>query len=125
MKTPPDNQDDRRHSERHATLKWAQIVFPDNLTCTTCTVLNQSPNGALLQIDPIEELPREFWLLDDHGAKPTPCSVRWRIGGQIGVMFTPALSSDATNGHWHFARGDARRPREIRSPFLRHPLMIS
>ena len=116
--------DDRRASEREATLEWAQLVFPDGITTTTCTILNVSKHGALIQVDPIEELPREFSLVRDRDHLLLPCTTRWRIGGQIGVLFIEAISDDPANGNWLFPLGDHRRPKEIRSPFLRHPLMI-
>lgn len=116
--------DDRRASEREDMLEWAQILFPDGITTSSCTFLNISKHGALIQVDPIEELPREFSLVRDADHVLIPCTTRWRIGGQIGVLFIAALSDDPENGNWLFPLGDSRRPKEIRSPFLRHPLMI-
>ncbi len=125
MTSPRNQHTDRRNSDRLTTLKWAQILFPDNITSTACAVLNVSASGALLQIDPTEELPREFWLAREDGSVLVPCTIRWRIGGQIGVMFLAALSQDAATGQWLFNGDDEHRPKEIRSPFLRHPLVIS
>ncbi len=125
MTNSSNHRADRRDTERLTTLEWAQILFPDEITCASCAILNISNQGALIQIDPTEELPREFWLLRDEGPTTTPCTTRWRIGGQIGVMFIASLGTDTENSQWLFSRDDARRPKEIRSPFLRHPLVIS
>lgn len=125
MNNPLFNDNDRRAQQREDTLEWAYILFPDGITSAPCTILNRSDHGALLQVDPIEELPQEFSLVRDKDGADTPCTTRWRIGGQIGVLFIHALSTDPANGNWLLPAGDARRPKEIRSPFLRHPLMIS
>ncbi len=116
---------DRRSAPREETNEWAHVLFPDGLTSAPCMILNTTEHGALLQVEPTEELPQEFSLVRDADGRITPCTTRWRIGGQVGVLYIEALSTDPANGNWLFPLGDQRRPKEIRSPFLRHPLVIS
>ena len=116
--------DERRAAQREDTLEWADMLFPDGLTWSTCTILNVSKRGALLEVAPTEELPQEFYLVRGKEQTMTPCAMRWRIGGQLGVLFTEALSNDPDKQSWLIPLGDERRRKEIRSPFLRHPLVI-
>lgn len=125
MNKSAQNYTDRRAEARETSLEWAHILFPDGITSASCAILNMSEHGALIQVDPIEELPQEFSLVREMDGVITPCTTRWRIGGQIGVLFIEALSTNPENGNWLLPLGDARRPKEIRSPFLRHPLVIS
>ncbi len=116
---------DRRRAPRTETNELAHVLFPDGLTSASCAILNTTEHGALLQVDATEELPQEFSLVRERDGRAIPCTTRWRIGGQIGVLYIEALSTDPANGNWIFPLGDERRPKEIRSPFLRHPLVIS
>ncbi len=114
----------RRTSERETTLEWAEIVFPDGMTWSSCAILNVSKHGALLQVEPTEELPEEFCLVRGKDDTLVPCTTRWRIGGQLGVMFIDALSADPSKQAWVVPVDANRRRKEIHSPFLRHPLVI-
>lgn len=124
MKATKHNTD-RRSAPREETNEWAHVLFPDGLTSASCMILNITEHGALLQVELTEELPQEFSLVRDVDGRATPCTTRWRIGGQVGVLYIEALSTDPASGNWLFPVGDQRRPKEIRSPFLRHPLVIS
>ncbi|MEM8648053.1 MAG: hypothetical protein AAGF86_17125 [Pseudomonadota bacterium] len=124
MKNHVNHLNERRTSDREDILEWAEILFPDGMTWSSCTILNVSKHGALLQVEPTEELPEEFCLVRGKEETLFPCTTRWRIGGQMGVLFIEALSADPDKQAWVYPLGDNRRRKEIRSPFLRHPLVI-
>ncbi len=117
--------DERRAAEREANLQWARIVFPDGTSRLDCTILNISEAGAQIQFEPTAQIPKEFSLVIDPNMPRRPCASVWRIAGRMGVKFIEALSGNPLNGDWLFPVDDPRRPKEVRSPVLKHPLIIS
>ncbi len=117
--------DERRASEREAALIWAKVVFADRRTRLDCVVLNLSDGGVKIQLDPTAPLPKEFAIQFERGKPARLCRTVWRIGGDIGAKFISAYSNNVNDRTWLFSVDDARRPREVRSPVLRHPLFVS
>ncbi len=117
--------DERRASEREDALLWAKVIFPDRRTQLDCVVLNLSEGGVKIQLDATAQLPREFSIRFERGKPERLFRTVWRIGGEIGAKYISAFSDNVNNRTWLFSVDDARRPREIRSPVLRHPLFVS
>ncbi len=117
--------DERRATERENTLLWAKVIFPDRRTRLDCIVLNLSEGGVKIQLDPTAQLPREFSIRFERGKPERLFRTVWRIGGELGARFIPRFSDNVNDRTWLYSVDDARRPREVRSPLLRHPLFVS
>lgn len=117
--------DERRASEREDTLLWAKVVFPDRRTRVNCVVLNISEGGVKIQVDPTTQLPKEFYLLFERNKSQSLCRTVWRIGGDVGAKFISTFSGNVDDRTWLFSVDDTRRPQEVRSRVLRHPLFVS
>ena len=117
--------DERRASEREDALVWAKVIFPDRRTRLDCVVLNLSEGGVKIQLDPTAQLPREFSIQFERGKPERLFRTVWRIGGDIGAKFIAVYSDNVNDRTWLFSVDDARRPQEVRSPVLRHPLLVS
>ena len=116
--------DERRAAEREAALIWAKVLFPDRRTRINCVVLNLSEGGVKIQVDPTLQLPNEFVIRFGSGKPDRLCRTVWRIGGDIGAEFISAFSANANDRTWQYSLGDSRRPQEVRSSVLRHPLFV-
>jgi hypothetical protein len=79
--------EEHRNEPRHRVLKGAKIVFHNHESIIDCTVRNQSPSGACLEVLNPMGIPDDFDLIfDDHHLTRT-CHVVWRRTYRIGVHF--------------------------------------
>ena len=116
--------DERRAAEREAALIWGKVLFPDRRTRINCVVLNLSERGVKIQVEPTIQLPNEFAVRFEPGKPDRLCRTVWRIGGDIGSEFISRYSANANDRTWMYSVNDARRPQEVRSSVLRHPLFV-
>jgi hypothetical protein len=80
------NESERRHDQRHRTLKGARIAFNAGQSTIDCTVRNISSQGARLQVASVVGVPNTFDLVTDSG-ETKPCRVAWRSLKELGVEF--------------------------------------
>jgi hypothetical protein len=87
--TSPDTaaRQNRRAEPRARTLKRGQIVFHNGHSTFDCTVRNISLRGAMLLFGTQIGVPNEFDLVLGTSRDRRPCTVRWRSGSALGVLF--------------------------------------
>jgi DNA-binding response OmpR family regulator len=81
-----DDEDARRSTPRHRTLKAGQIVYNNANCIADCLILNTSDGGAALQASDAIELPTRITLKEKQG-KSYECEVCWQHGKKLGVRF--------------------------------------
>ncbi|ACL61838.1 hypothetical protein [Methylobacterium nodulans] len=77
---------ERRKAYRMDAFKLGQIVLQDRGP-VDCLVWNRTPLGAMLEIEPEDEVPQRFRLVVASLLIDRPCLVRWRRGRKLGVSF--------------------------------------
>jgi hypothetical protein len=78
--------EDRRHVQRHRTLKAGSINF-NRTNAFDCRVRNLSPAGACLEVPSQLGIPDEFVLAVKSDHLQQPCHVIWRTATRLGVEF--------------------------------------
>ena len=91
-KTPDAN---RRHVERHRTLKHARIILNNRSSTFDCVIRNISATGALLEVPAPIGIPNQFELGLDMEKHGPACTVRWRTDHYLGVSFDDAWEKAA------------------------------
>ena len=79
--------EERRHQERHRTLKGGKIVFNNKKCIFDCLVRDLSPSGACLQVNSSNGLPQTFDLLIDGESAIRPCRLIWLTDTRAGIEF--------------------------------------
>jgi hypothetical protein len=77
--------DDARKAKRHTVLDTALIRSGDVSVC--CAVRNLSTAGATLDVGPQTDIPDQFTLIVIPTKKIHSCTLVWRKGRRIGVVF--------------------------------------
>jgi PilZ domain len=78
--------EERRHVQRHRTLKAGRINF-DRTSAFDCRVRNLSPAGACLEVASQAGIPDDFVLVVDSDHLQQACHVIWRTATRLGVEF--------------------------------------
>ena len=79
-------EQERRHTQRHRTLKAGLIAF-NRAGTIECRVRNMSDKGALLEVAGPAGIPDEFVLVITNDPIKRPCRVIWRNPTKLGVEF--------------------------------------
>lgn len=79
--------DDKRRAPRKRVLKGARIVFNERSSTLSCTVRDISDTGARVRVAQGQAVPAQFDLLIDADGFEASCSVAWRRGEEVGVVF--------------------------------------
>jgi hypothetical protein len=79
------NFEDAQKAQRRPVLDTALIRFGDMSVC--CVVRSVSTAGATLDVGPQTELPDLFTLIVIPTKKIHSCTVVWRKGQRLGVVF--------------------------------------
>ena len=82
---------EQRRSPRRAAFMEAWISHPRNTEHLRCVVRNISPDGALLELSPVKDLPVSFWLRLEGDTELRLCTVAWRSERQVGVEFSQQI----------------------------------
>jgi hypothetical protein len=77
--------DDARKAKRQPVMDTALIRSGDISVC--CAVRNLSTAGATLDVGPQTDIPDQFTLIVIPTKKIHSCSLVWRKGRRIGVVF--------------------------------------
>ena len=77
----------KRQASRTACLVKAQLRMGEKDHLGDCQILDLSPTGARIKIDPGLELPEMFNLFIPARSETRVCKLRWNRDGQIGVEF--------------------------------------
>jgi PAS domain-containing protein len=86
---------ERRKSQRSRSLRAGKILFNGKRSVITCTLRNQSGEGASLQVQSTVGIPAFFELLLDGEAAARPCNVVWKAQNRIGIEFADAEADAA------------------------------
>ncbi|HWB45609.1 MAG TPA: PilZ domain-containing protein [Hyphomicrobiaceae bacterium] len=81
---------DRRRSPRIKMRRSASLIVVKGLRGTatiSCTILNRSKGGALIQVDRAADVPDDFYLVDTQQDRKIICSVVRRGMRLLGVKF--------------------------------------
>jgi hypothetical protein len=89
---------DREHRQR--VLKRASIIVNLDTSEISCTVRNQTANGAELRVPPDSRAPDEFLLYIPLDRTAYRCVVRWRKDDRVGVEF---LGTEP-KPKWHYGQ---------------------
>jgi PilZ domain len=77
--------EDVRGEQRRRTLKAGSIAFGGG--AIDCTVRNLSSRGACLEVTSQQGIPEFFVLAIEGDEIKLPCSIAWRKGRKMGVVF--------------------------------------
>ena len=77
----------KRQANRTACLVKAQLRLGADEHLADCQILDLSPTGARIKIDPGADLPEMFNIFIPARAETRVCKLRWNRDGQIGVEF--------------------------------------
>jgi hypothetical protein len=88
--TPPA---DRRHSERHRSLKAGRIVFGNLALSYDVVIRNMSDTGARLQVDANANVPGEFYFIVVADRLVARAHVVWRTPHEVGIHYLEPLRS--------------------------------
>jgi hypothetical protein len=75
----------RRFARVRPASSKAKIIVGPKAPVIDCHVVDYSPGGACLEVDPQIRLPERFELL--FGATKKRCRVVWKAGRRLGVVF--------------------------------------
>jgi hypothetical protein len=92
-KGPGPPPDDRRHSERHRSLKAGRIVFGNLAMSYDVTIRNMSDTGARLQVDANANVPGEFYFIVTADHLVARAHVVWRTPREVGIHYLEPLRS--------------------------------
>ena len=81
--------EEKRHTQRHRTLKTGKIIYNRGMFAVDCTVKNISDAGACL-ITKTTSLPDKFDLSIPIDNFTRPCEVAWKTTDRVGVKFVKA-----------------------------------
>lgn len=71
----------------------AWLVADESFALRPCRVIDLSDDGARLELDESERLPKSFRLIFSRDTRAGPrCELRWRRGRSAGVKFVAAAS---------------------------------
>jgi hypothetical protein len=71
----------------------AWLMADDSFALRPCKVIDLSDEGARLELDEAERLPKSFRLIFSRSSRTGPrCELRWRRGRSAGVKFIAAKS---------------------------------
>ena len=79
-------------------LKGATILLGIKQSEISCTIRNMHDHGAEIRLPPSTYVPDSFLLYVPTDGTGYRCSLRWRIGNQIGVQFM----GKEPKPHWHY-----------------------
>lgn len=77
----------KRQANRTACMVKAQLRLGADEHLADCQILDLSPTGARIKIDPGADLPEMFNIFIPARAETRVCKLRWNRDGQIGVEF--------------------------------------
>jgi hypothetical protein len=78
----------KTRSPRRRTDKPAWLVVDQEFALRACKVVDISDEGARLDVEPGERLPRHFRLTYSRTSRDgRRCEMRWRRGRSVGVKF--------------------------------------
>ena len=83
---------DKRHFERHKTLKGARITFHGGHSSIDCVVRNLSNGGARVMLESSIGIPDEVMLVINDGTQHQARIVRRKIN-ELGLQFTDTASA--------------------------------
>jgi hypothetical protein len=81
----PDVENRREHRRR--VLKRATIINAGSISEIGCSIHNQTPGGAEINVDPGVHIPQHFLLYVPVDGTAYRSVVCWRRGERIGVQF--------------------------------------
>ncbi len=81
---------EKRNSKRHSVIWAGTISIAPGQKPIDCTIMNISPHGAHLSVEPGQLVPDRFLLNLPTGSKPFSSRKVWRIGNELGVEFVGA-----------------------------------
>ncbi len=81
--------EEKRHVQRHRTLKAGKIIFNRGSFAVDCTVKNISETGACL-LTKTTMLPDKFELSIPLDHFTRHCQVAWKTPDKVGVKFVEA-----------------------------------
>jgi hypothetical protein len=88
---PRPGEDERRGEGRQRTILSGLVLFPDEETGRSVTILNRSAAGAKLRFGDVGLLPQRFTLLDQRAGLAHLCLMVWRSMPLVGVRFERTL----------------------------------
>jgi hypothetical protein len=69
------------------------LVADESFALRPCKVIDFSDDGARLEVDEAERLPKSFRLIFSRSSRAGPrCEMRWRRGRSVGVKFVTAAA---------------------------------
>lgn len=78
---------------RRKVDKEAWIVLENSFALRPCKIVDMSEQGARLELDAAERLPKFFDLTFSRGSRAgRRCEIRWRRGRTVGVKFVTGSS---------------------------------
>jgi hypothetical protein len=81
-------QFERRKLNKSRSLAAKTLIFdPSTYGLTTCTMLDISISGALMEMGEAKPLPQKFKLLMALEEYSLDCKLVWRLGDRVGVEF--------------------------------------
>jgi hypothetical protein len=89
----PGHPADRRHSERHRSLKAGRIVFGNLAISYDVVIRNMSDTGARLQVDANANVPGEFYFIVTADHLVARSHVVWRTPREVGIHYLEPLRS--------------------------------
>jgi hypothetical protein len=74
-------------------MRMPVLIFQENGECITeDQTLDVSKGGAKLKVDRSIDLPQQFLIsLSQRGEVQRLCRLVWRMAGEVGVRFVPAV----------------------------------
>lgn len=79
--------DEKRVAPRKRVLKAGTIVFNNRSSTLSCTVRDLSDTGARLRVQKGHAVPSRFELRIEVDGFEVPCTVAWKKGEDVGVVF--------------------------------------
>jgi hypothetical protein len=92
-KGPGPPPPDRRHSERHRSLKAGRIVFGNLAISYDVIIRNMSDSGARLQVDANANVPGDFYFIVVADHLVARAHVVWRTPKEVGIHYLEPLRS--------------------------------
>jgi diguanylate cyclase (GGDEF)-like protein len=82
--------DERRHEQRHKTLRSGKIIFNHRRSVIDCLVRNLSDGGTCLEVNSAVGIPATFDLSIDGEEGTHACQRIWESETRVGVEFSAA-----------------------------------
>jgi len=84
---PDRRRGNRRTERRYRCFRGARIVFNGGFAVFDCVIRNISRSGAMLEMETLLGIPKQFQLNVGFNEPLKPCAVRWRTDHRMGVSF--------------------------------------